>query len=359
MGIWYATREQIKSSIDVAATAYADRIIDQKLEAASRGVEGFLHRRFYPENRTVKKDWPNHQLADTWQIYLDGENEVISLTSFASGGTTIPNNAIFLRRSDDIDEPPYDIIEIDLSTAYALAGGITFQRSQTITASFGFNATDVSVPHAALGGNINNLVTTLVLNPSSGVFNVGVGSIILIGTERMIVLDRRMSDTGQNLVTNMNSSQDDKIVDVADGTQFAVGETILLGPERMKIQDIAGNNLIVERAFDGSILAAHTAPEDIYALRTFTVSRGRLGTTAASHNLNDLVYHHDFAQLVGLVNELCIAEATVLLEAATGGYAREVGTGSEKTEAKGGSLEGIRTRALEAYGRDHVRHGAI
>lgn len=359
MGIWYATLEQVKFAPEIAATAYSDFLIKQKLEAASRGVESLLHRRFYPELRTIKMDWPSQQYADTWQIYLDGENELISLTSFTSGGASIPTGSIFLRRSDNIDESPYDIIEIDLASAYALAGGVTFQRSQVIAGLTGYNATDTSIPHAILGANINNSVTTIVLNPTSGILNFGVGSIILIGTERMIVLDRRMSDTGQNLVTNMNSSQDDVIVDVADGTQFATGETILLGPERMRINDIAGNNLIVERAYDGSLLTAHTAPEDVFALRTCTVKRAVLGTTAASHNQNDNVYHHDFAQLVGLVNELTIAETVTMLQAQIGGYAASTGTGGNKSDAKAEGIDGIRQRALDAFGRDHARHGAI
>lgn len=359
MGVWYATREQVKFSPEITATAYSDRLIDQKLEAASRGVEAFLHRRFYPENRVVKKDWPNYQYANVWQIYLDGENELISLQSFVSGAASIPLGSIFLRRSDDIDEPPYDIIEIDLSSSAALASNVTYQRSQAITGLFGFNATDTSIPHAILGANINNAVTSIVLNPAAGILNFGVGSIILIGTERMIVVERRMSDTGQNLVTNMNSSQDDVIVDVADGTQFAVGETILLGPERMRINDIAGNNLIVERAYDGSLLAAHTAPEDVFALRTCTVKRGALGTTAASHNLNDNVYHHDFAALVALANELTIAEAVVMLQAQSGAYAESTGAGGNKTENSKLGIDGIRERALMTLGKNPVRHGAI
>lgn len=345
MGIPYATREQIKRSLEVNATAYADWLIDQKLEAGSRIVEAFLHRRFYPELRTIKLDYPNYSYSPAWTFEL-GANEIISLSSLVSGGITIPIGNIFLRRDDDIDEPPYSRIEIDLSTSSAFSAGTTFQRDTVATGLFsGDRDTDTSIPRAILGGNINNLVTSIVLNPASGLFDIGVGSLLLIGTERMLVVERRMSDTGQNLVTNMAQSQDDVIVDVADGTQFAVGETILLGPERMKIQDIAANNLIVERAFDGSILAAQTAPVDVFALRTCNVKRGILGSTAASHNLNDNVYVHQYP---GPVNELCIAETVILLEGNAAAY--------KKGDM---DIEDIRNNAMTAYGRDKLRHGAI
>src|SRR5687767_900097 len=355
MGIWYATREQVKSSLEIAHSSWSDSLIGRKLESSSRSIEGFLHRRFYPERRTVRMDWPNLQSAATWQLWLESE-EIITLETLTSGGTTIPGSDRFLRRGDDRDEPPYSLIEIDLSTASAFGGGLTFQRSVSLLGVYGYDETNTSVPaHAQLGGNINSSVQSMVLNPLNGVFDVGVGSLIIMGTERMVLTERRMSDTTQNLQTTMSSDLSDTIVDVTDGTAFAVGEIILLGAERMRINDIAGNNLIVSRAWDGTVLTTHSANEDVYALRTFTVQRGVLGSTAASHTAAASTWAHDY----GIVNELCVAETVVALEQNSSAYARTVGSGANAREASGAGLEDIRARAMAARGRNGARHAAV
>lgn len=355
MGIWYATEEQVRSSLEITHAAWSSALVRRKLESSSRSIEGFLHRRFYPERRTVKKDWPNLQGAPTWQLWLESE-ELVSLETLTSGGTTIAGNERFLRRGDDRDEPPYSLIELDLSTAAAFGGGQTFQRSVSILGVFGYDETNTSVPaHGLLGGNINSSVQTMVINPSSGILDVGVGSLLMLGTERMVLTDRRMSDTGQNLQGTMTDVNSDVIVDVTDGTAFAKDEVILLGAERMKINDIAGNNLIVSRQWDGTVLTTHSASEDIYALRTFTVQRGVLGSTAASHTSGDSLWAHDY----GIVNELCVAETVVALEQNSSAYARTVGSGASTREAAGAGLEDIRARAMAARGRNCVRHGAV
>lgn len=347
MGIWYATREQIKDSLEVAYGSRAHKRIDRCLDAGSRAVEGQLRRRFYPERKTVTFDWPNFQYAASWQLWLES-NTLISLETLTSGGVTIDAADRFLRRMDNIDEPPYDLIEIDLDSAAAFQAGNTHQRAVSALGLFGWNDTATSIVHATLGGNINSSVTTLVLNPSSGVYPVGVGSIVLIGTERLVLTERRMSDTTQNLQSTMAAQKADTVVDVTDGTAFAVGETLLLGAERMRINDIAGNNLVVERAWDGTQLTSHSANEDVYAGRTFTAIRGALGSTAASHTAADSAYAHEFPPLV---NELCVAETIVLLEQESAGYARTVGSGPSARESVGAGLMDVRARAIEAYGR--------
>lgn len=353
-GIWYATREQVLDSLESMNTARMNRLVDAKLEAASRAVEGLLHRRFYPERRTVAFDWPNYQYANAWQIYL-GDNELIALETLTSGSVVIPPSNVFLRRGDDKQEPPYTHIEVNLGTSSAFRVGSSYQQSLSVLGTFGYNDTDVSIPSGVLGGNITAAAVTLIINPSAGSYPVGVGSIMLIGTERLLLTGRRMSDTGINSSGALTDLQSANLLAVPDGTQFAQYETIIVDAERMRIDDIAGNNLIVTRAWDGSALAVHNTNADIYALRTFTAKRGALGTTAATHNVNDLVYVHAFA---GLINELCIAETVVMLEQNASGYARTVGSGSNAREAAGKGLEDLRASAYSTYGRK-LRSGAV
>ncbi len=353
-GIWYATREQVTQSLEVFNSARANPIIDAKIAAATVSIDKRMHRSFYPEIRTIKADWPNYSSSPSWEFDLWG-NEIISLVSLVSGGVTIPNVNAILRRADDKVEPPYTSLELSLASSSAFSGGSTFQQSLLITGLFGWNDTDTSIVSAALGANINSSVTTLILNPVAGVYDVGVGSILLIGTERLIVTARRMSDTTANTAGTLASQQNAVSLTVTDGTLFAVGETILVESERMRINDIAGNVLTVSRAWDGTVLASHASGLDVYALRTFTAKRGQLGTTAAAHITTDGVYTHAFPPLI---NELCIAEAVTLLEQNAGGYARVIGTGSAARETKGEGLADVRDQAEIAY-RRRGRLGAI
>lgn len=355
MGIVYATREQVKDSLEIAHSAWSDTLVDQKLEAASRGVEKFLHRRFYPELRTIRQDWPNNQYARTNQIWLD-DNELISLSSLVSGGSNIPTASVFLRRGDDLAEPPYSYLEIDLASVYSLAAGTTYQRSNVITGVFGYNETDTSIPpRGLLGGNINSSVTSLTVTPSGATIGLGVGSLFMIGTERMVVTERDMLDTTQNTTNALTASNGDTVVGVGSGAAFAKREVILIDGERMRINDIAGNNLIVTRSWDGTVIDDHVLGADVYALRTFTVRRGALGSTAAAHSVGDSIYPHDFP---GLVNELTLAETVVLLEQNSSGYARTVGSGPNLREAKGVGLDDVRQRCWIAHARKS-RKGAI
>lgn len=346
-GIWYATREQVTASLEIFSVARAYPIIDAKIAAASISVEGRLHRRFYPEVRTIKADWPNYSLSPSWDFNL-WDNEIISLVALVSGGVSINIADAILRRADEKVEPPYSMLQINLASNAAFSAGMTFQQSLQITALTGYNDTDVSIPSAALGGNINSAVTALVLNPVAGVYDVGVGSIVLIGTERLVLTRRSMSDTTVNTAGTLAAQQNAVSLSVTDGTNFAVDETILVESERMRIVDIAGNVLTVNRAWDGSILATHASGLDVYALRTFTARRGALGSVAAAHTAADSVYAHAFPPLV---NELCIAETVTLLEQNAGGYARVIGSGASARETKGEGLADIREQATIAYGR--------
>jgi len=354
MDVWYATRGDVKSALSVADTARANTLVDSKLAAATRSVEGRLHRRFYPERKTLTFDWPNRSGAPTWTLDL-GDNELISVETLTAGGTVISSSDYFLRRADDKDEAPYNLIEIDLSSSAAFQSGDTFQRAISILGVFGHNATDTSLASAALSANINDAQNIITLEPSDGVLSIDVGSLVLCGTERMIVRDRRYADTAINLTGALTAQQSNVTVPVGDGTAFVVGESILVDAETMRIDQIAGNNLIVTRAWDGSVLDDHSVGADVYASRSFLVARNALGTSAAAHTDGDAVYAHNFP---ALITELTIAEAVVMLEQGASGYARTVGSGSNARETAGKGLEDLREQAYTRYGRK-LRSAAV
>lgn len=349
MGIWYTTRESVYQSLEVTETARARELVDRKIGAASRSIEGLLRRRFYPETKDLAFDWPNMSYAPPWEIQVEGDNEIIAVHSVTSGGVDIPVNNLLLRRWDEKPEPPYQRVQINLSTNSVYSGGPTWQESVVFNVDTGFNPTDTSFVDGLLAAGINSSVKSFTINPSTDAeLNVGVGSLIVVGTERMQVTNRRMADVGTNTAGVLDDTMSARLLSVQDGTKFVVGEMIQIDAERMRVDEITGNNLSLTRAWDGSTLDEHLSGVDIYAQRLFTVQRGVLGSTAASHLLADNVTCHRFPDLI---SDLCEAETLVGIEQSASAYARVVGSGLTAREAVGKGLEDLRNQCISRYGR--------
>ncbi len=347
MQIPYATCEQVSASLEVLNSAYATAKIYNTILAASRSAEGFLHRRFYPELRTVSFDWPTSRSNASWEIDLE-DQELISLTEVQSGGTVITSSCI-LRRGDDLAEPPYSTLAINLTTSAAFSAGSTWQQAIQVEGLFGANDTDTSFAGAALSGAIGSTsATSVVIAPSSGELSPGIGSLLLVDSERMLVLNRRMSSVGITTSQALTDLQSNTSFTTAGASSLAIGETILIDSERMRIKDIAGSTVIVERAYDGTVLGSHSSGSTIYGLRTLTVKRGVLGSTAATHSDAAPVYVHEYPPLL---NQLVVAETIVMLEQNAAAYARTIGTGAGTREAAGLGLDDVRERAYRELGR--------
>lgn len=345
----YCTREDVKSALDFAETARNNGQVDRAILAGARSIEQLTLRKFYPQTATRFFDWPDRSGARPWRLWL-GADELISVTTLTAGGTVIAAADYFLEPANS--GPPFSHVEIDLASAAAFSSGDTHQRAIEIVGVFGHSADDETA--GTLENAIATTSTTTVDVTDSAV--VGVGDLIKVDTERMLVTGKSMLDTVQNLGANLTASVSDVTVAVGSGAAFVVGETVLIDSERMLVVDIAGNNLTVKRAFDGSVLAAHTAPVDVYAPRRLTVVRGAVGTTAATHADAAAVTRH---LVPGLVRSLNIAEALNQLQQEGAAYGREVGGGETEREAAGAGLEGLRTDVRKAYGRGRARVRAV
>ncbi|MFK0018196.1 hypothetical protein [Streptomyces sp. NPDC090798] len=341
---WYATREEIKAELDVKETARSNARIDRALADATEAVEGLTHRVFYPVQDTRKFDWPPRTGATPWILRLDA-NELISVTSLTSGSVTIAPGNYLLRRADDKAEPPYTRIEVNLGSNASFSGGRTYQQDITVTGLFGYRNDETAAGTLAAQVASAGATTITVDGPASAA--LGIGSLLRIDDERMIVTGRSMLDTGQGFGDSMTATSNDVSIGAANGSAYAVGEVILRDSERMLITDIAGNTLTVTRAWDGSVLAAHT-DSAIYAPRILTVVRGALGTTAAAHSNGAAVARCDPP---GSVRQLCIAEALVDLLQGRSGYARTAGSGDNERETSGKGLADLRARVYTSHGR--------
>jgi hypothetical protein len=240
------------------------------------------------------------------------------------------------------DAGPFNRVEIQLDTSSAFGGGSTTQRDITITGLWGYR--DDESPAGTAAAGVSDTATTLVVGDSSA---VGVGQVLRVGTERLIVTERAMASTGQTLQTPVTAAKNSETLVVTDGTAFSVGEVLLLDAERVRINDIAGNNLIVERGWDGFTLAAHTAPT-IYASRVLTVVRGALGTTTAAIAQDAPIYRWNPPSPV---RSLTVGEAVTTLLQESSGYARTTGAGTASRQVGGGTV----TKTAYGAGLDALR----
>lgn len=351
----YATREDIKDALDFKETARADDRIDRALEAAAASVDNQCNRQeFAPTIATRFWDWPSGQYARPWRLWFDASG-LISVTEVSSGGVVIDPDVVLLEPNRS--GPPYNRVELNIGTSSGWTGGDTHQRDIAITGLWGYtnDETTLGTTVTALDDTAR---TVTVDGATSG--DIGVGSLLRLDTERLLVTGRRQADTGQTLTAAVDGQAKTTSIPVGDGDAFAVGETILVDAERMLVVDIAGTNLIVRRAWDGSTLAPHDSGATVWAPRLLAVQRGALGTTAAAHDIGSTVARWDPP---ALVRTLTIAETVTTLSQEPAGYARVARTTGGTTNGMGPrsltpTIDDIRQQCVSTHGRQ-IRTRAV
>ncbi|MDY7101557.1 MAG: hypothetical protein S0880_10255 [Actinomycetota bacterium] len=330
-------------ALDMENTSRRRRQTDRAVLAGARSVERLLHKTFYPVITTRWFDWPTSASPRSWRLWLD-EHEVLSLTSLVSGGVTIPPSDYLLEPAND--GPPYDRIEINLGEDSAFSAGATPQRAIVATGTFGSSADYEAATTTAEAVDASETEIDVATCEAVGTLDH-----IRVDTELMRVTGRSNIDTGQDIGADLDDTSNDDAVSVSDGTAFTVEETIVVDTERMRIADISGNTLTVERAVDGSTLAAHTSGADVYAPRRLTVARAALGTTATTHSSGATVERLTPPPIIEALN---IAEAIVRIEQELAGYLRTAGSGEAMHPIGAGpGIGDLREQALALYGRRH------
>ncbi len=249
-----------------------------------------------------------------------------------------------MRRADNGDEPPFDCIEILLSGQATFGGGPTYQQDIQVTGWFGFNddqRTSGSLAASATSGD------GTVLVDATGSAAIGVGDLLTIGTERLDVTGRRAATTGTTLAADLAANTAVTAVTVA-APGIQPDEVITVGTERMLVIDVVGPALSVRRAWDGTVLAAHTSGDTVYAARLLTVERAVSGTTAAAHSSAAAVTR---LRVPGLVESVTRAEALNTLLNERAGYARVSGSGETAQELRGTALAAQRALLRQRYRR--------
>lgn len=277
---FYTTRDAVKAAVGIAGTDL-DALIDGYVEAGSEDVERFLGRRFIPQTAEKLFRWPQ-PIGNALTLTFPDE-DLIAVTQLQaaaqdSSPTTIDAADYFVEPVNA--DPPYSRIEIDLSSSSAFTSGATPQRSIGVTGRWGYGEDTKAAGTVASGLDADATVVTGVCSDAS---LIGVGDTLLIGTEAIFVSEKGTVDTTANTSGALTASKAEVTIAVNDGTLVKAGEVITIDSERMLVESISGNNLTVQRAYDGSVLATHANPSDVYAFRTLTIVRGVNGTTAALH----------------------------------------------------------------------------
>jgi hypothetical protein len=341
--VWYCTREDVQVALDSETTARNFAQLDREIESASRGIEGSgsLHRTFYPITATRSFDWPRCPFEGYWRIWLMA-SELISATSVTVDGTPLSPADYTLEPAND--GPPFHRIDIPILSG---VDSPAVRKDAVVVAGVfaGAPVTEKSVGVLAANLAASESATASVTFSTA---RVGVGDLLRIDAERMVVTAKTMVDSTQNLQGALTDSNADVTVPVTDGTAFAAELVLLIDSERMLVVDIAGNNLTVKRAWDGSVLAAHTSPADIYTLTGIELDRAELGTALALHNSGAVLYQW---QVPGPVKQLAIAEVLNTFEQESSAYARTVGDGETLRNASGAGIADIRRQAYASHGR--------
>jgi len=338
--VCYTTREEIKRALNLHETSISDGQVDRANASASQDVEGLLNRVFYPVVQTKYFPWPDREMNYPWRLWLD-DDTLIAATAVACAGTTIPSGNYYLEPVNS--GPPYSRIEINLGSQSAFGAGTTRQRSIAVTGTWGYTADET--PAGALAAAVTDTTgTTWTVTDGS---LVGVGSLLHVDSERVIVTGRAMTTTAQTLQTDLTALASNVAVAVTTGSAYHPGEVLQLDTERMLIDSVTGNTLTVRRGWDGTVLATHTG-STIYASRALTVQRGVLGTTAATHSNAATV---TAALYPGTIRALTVAEAVNTLLQEQTGYARTAGSGDAIRQMRLDAILDLRGRAQRDYGR--------
>lgn len=325
-GNWYCTRESVKRALSVTGSA-RNAQVDDAIEAGAREIEQITNRRFIPKTEKKLLTWPQRHPRRWFVLHLPEDLVTVTeVTKDDDTATVIPLADVLLEPNDI--GPPYSRLEIDLSSSSFFSYNLTHQQAIRVTGEWGY--TDKSVAAGTVAEAVDSSETEVDTSDGS---LWGVGSTLLLDSEKLFVREKLTLDTTATLNATLAADVTANSFVVSDGTKVKVGEVVLVNSERMLVDDVVTNTLTVQRAYDGTKLAAHASADKINAYRVARVDRGVNGSTAATHLINaELKRYVPPGDIAQLNRALAIASYTQELA----GWAGTIGSG---TSTEGGAVE--------------------
>lgn len=343
----YCTRELVQATVDQPDTYRLNKAIDDACRAGARELEGVLHRRFYPVTGVRYPD-PRRVSGDTlWMNTMD--DEILALDSLVSEGTSLTEGTDFYLERPGAVGPPYTAVRLFRDTAAAWPTDV-----RDLAGAGRFGGSESTVEAGILASSIAAASTSTMTVTDSSL--VGVCDMVLIDSEQVVVVDKAASATGATLTGDVAADEAVRLIPVSSGALVCRGEMILVGAERLFVEDVVGNGLMVQRAQAGSVLSDLPSGATVYAPRLCTIRRGQAGTTAAAHATASTLYRNVAPSLVVEAN---LALAINYVEQGKSAYARTAGAGDHRRSTGGTGVAAAIAAAVDAADRAYGRHGRI
>lgn len=305
----YCTLKEIYDDLEINGVKDETRLLD-KIKSASDVIKR-LGGRFLPstEQRKFDGSGDTHQWVD----------ELLAVTAFAllDGTTTYT-----LTSSDYLLHPanrwwtngPYTRLEVDLDSTQ-IGQWIKGQQNLQITGRWGLYE-ETKTTGATVASQSDSVATLAVDNAS----NLSPGAVLKIGDEQELIESvGSATDSTADTASAMDVSQD--TIAVTNGSLLSRGEVIVIDTEKMLVLDVISNTLVVARGYGGSKIATHLISASVNVYRTFSVSRGVNGTTAAAHTNASISRYVCPAS----INYLCRQIAGLMHKKAQSGWSSKVG----------------------------------
>jgi hypothetical protein len=289
----YCTLAELMADLNLHGARDEARMV-QKIRAASRFIEGEIGQ-FIPSTET-KKIYPAMSGSELLTppilaaITVQNYDTTLGSSDFrlhpgAPMWVNGPYSGIVLENEGDWDSDGNDITArwgmYELSEAVGLSGTLAAAGTATLAVTDGSK-----------------------LSP---------GMALLMESEQLLVTgtNSTATDSTADLAVSVDGSSE-SVLTLTDGTKVAIGEVIKVDFEQMKVLDITGNDVLVERSWNGSAITAHSTGKSVYVYRTFDVKRGTNGTTAAAHSSVAIYRYLAPAD----VNYLCVQIAALMMKKA-------------------------------------------
>src|SRR5579883_436978 len=179
----YCGVEHLKRAIN-DQTNDRDDLILEHLNAASRDLELWLGRRFVPVTATNAYRWPPFHVAASWEVWTEEDLLSVSLLQVAAAGQNAePVTLTHYWLEPQAFGPPYNRVEVDLSSSDVFQSGPTPQRGVQITGQWGYCAT--TVPAGTLAAAITSATQTRIGVSVPTTLNQG--DVLLVDAEALSV----------------------------------------------------------------------------------------------------------------------------------------------------------------------------
>jgi len=291
---------------DLGNTGLSEAAILSKIYAASQAIEQKIGQ-FIPSYETRYFEGE------------EGEDEILippllSVTSITNGGAAMAASDYLLKPyGRRWKQGPYHAIE--LYDQGSVGGWSLLDKGVAITGKWGMFDNPVDLEANITSADSTN--TSLTVTDGS---KCGPGMVMLVESEQMVATG---TGAATSTTATLNGAIDDAVEEIvlSNGALVNSGEILKVDFEQMKCLEVSGNTIQVQRGWANSKRASHLTGATVYAYRTFTITRGANGTTAATHAAKAAYQYRPPED----INYLCRQIAALMIKKAQTGYVGRAG----------------------------------